>query len=207
MFLFICTQLWAAEPTKEVQIASVNQPSTGSAELGSEVLSSFEVEANYGLSEKLSVLVSYGYGGITTNYDVPSRESANDEDYYYQETSSLQSLFAQHMISAGARYSYTFNEWASIYGKVEGNVALQTLDFAPSIGEEDPISKISSMGMSFGGTLGLGVMGSIQLKDRFPDLFVSFEAGYRALSPASFDTLGDLDVSGGYSSLGCGVRF
>ena len=86
MLLFICTQLFAAESSKEVMIASVNQESTASLELGTDVLTSFEISGAYGLSDKLSVIASYGYGGINTGYETPYRESAEDYDSYYYGT-------------------------------------------------------------------------------------------------------------------------
>lgn len=204
MLLFMCTQLWAAEPSKEVMIASVNQETAGSVGLGTDSISSVEIAGSYGLSEKISVLASYGYGGITTSYGFPNRESTYD---YYESASTLESAFGQHMISIGPRYRYVFNEWASIYGKVEGSLAVHTLRFAPSISDEDPVSKVNSMGISFGGAAALGLMGSIQLSETLPDIFVSLEMGYNFLSTSAFDSLGELDVSGGYSSLGCGLRF
>lgn len=207
MLLFICSQLFAAEPGKEVMIASVNQESTGSVELGSESLTSFEVSGSYGLSETLSVIVSYGYGGIQTNYNSPHREASYGEDYYAGNGYSFESGFAQHMLSVGAQYRHAFNDWASIYGKAEGNIALNTINFAPSISEDDPISKVDSMGVSFGGTAALGLMGSFALKENLPVVFIYFEGGYSMLSVASFDSIGDLDLSGGYSSIGCGLRF
>ncbi len=208
MLLFMCTQLWAAEPSKEVMIASVSQESAGSVELGSETLSSFEISGGYGLSDALSIVASYGYGGIQTGYETPYRESGYEEDYYHSgDGRAFESDFSQHVLSVGARYRHRFNEWASVYGKAEGNVALHTIGFAPSISEEDPISKVTSMGVSFGGTAALGVMGSFQINEKVPDLFLYFEGGYNFLSASSFDSLGDLDMSGGYSSVGCGLRF
>ena len=208
MFLFIFSQLLSAEPSKEVMIASVNQDSTGSVELGSGTLRSFEVSGSYGISEKLSVLVSYGYGGIQTSYEAPHRESAyQEDDYYGGHGYSFESGFGQHVLSVGARYRHVFNEWASAYGKAEGNVAAHTINFAPSISEDDPISKVDSMGISFGGTAALGVMGSFSIKENLPVFLIYFEGGYNFLSTASFDTIGDLDMSGGYSSVGCGLRF
>ena len=207
MLLFICSQLLAAEPSAEVMIASVNQDSTGSVELGSEKISSFELSGGYGLSETLSLLVSYGYGGIQTDYSAPHRESSYEEEYYDGNDYSFQSGFSQHMVSIGARYRHSFTDWASVYGKAEGNIAVQTINFAPNVGEEDPISKVSAMGISFGGTAALGMMGSFEIKENLPVVFVYFEGGYNLLSTASFDSIGDLDMSGGYSSLGCGLRF
>ena len=208
MLLFICTQLFAAEPSKEVMIGSVNQESSGSSELGSDMLRSFELSGAYGLSDKLSVVASYGYGAIETVYETPYRESSYQEDYYYGgDGRAFESAFVQHQISVGARYRHTFNDWASVYGKAEGNVALHTLDFAPSISDDDPISKVSAMGVSFGGTAALGVMGSFQINEKIPDIFISFEGGYNFLTASSFDSIGDLDLSGGYSSLGFGLRF
>ena len=160
MLLFICSQLLAAEPSKEVMIASVNQDSTGSVELGSDRLTSFEVSGGYGLSEKLSVLFSYGYGGIQTSYESPYREESYEEDYYVGSAYAFESEFSQHMISLGARYRHSFNDWASIYGKAEGNIGFQTINFTPSISEEDPISKVTSTALSFGGTASMGMMGS-----------------------------------------------
>ena len=64
MLLFICAQLFAAESSKEIMIGSVNQESTSSSELGADILTSFELSGAYGLSDKLSVIASYGYGGI-----------------------------------------------------------------------------------------------------------------------------------------------
>jgi len=206
MLLFICSQLLAAEPSKEVMIASVNQESAESVELGSDALTSFEISAGYGLSEQLSLIASYGYGGIQTTYETPYRESEYQEDYY-GGSSAFESAFVQHALSVGVRYRHIFNDWASVYGKAEGNVALHTIDFAPSISAEDPISKVSSMGVSFGGTAALGMMGSFQITENLPDIFIYFEGGYNFLSASSFDSLGDLDMSGGYSSIGCGLRF
>ena len=208
MLLFICSQLLAAEPNKEIMVASVNQESTGSVELGTDSLTSFELSGSYGLSETLSVLVSYGYGGIQTGYEIPYRESAYEEDYYYGgDVRSFESSFAQHMLSVGARYRHSFNEWASMYGKAEGMIGLNTIKFAPSIRDEDPISSVSGMNLSFGGTAALGVMGSFQFSEKIPDIFLYFEGGYNLQSSISFDSLGDLDMSGGYSSFGCGLRF
>lgn len=208
MLLFICAQLFAAESSKEIMIGSVNQESSATSELGADILTSFELSGAYGVSEKLSVIASYGYGGIETSYETPYRESAEDYDsYYYGDGRAFQSAFVQHQLSVGARYRHTFNDWASVYGKAEGNVALHTVDFAPSIRDEDPISKVSTMGVSFGGTAALGVMGSFQINEKIPDIFISLEGGYNFLTAASFDSIGDLDLSGGYSSLGFGLRF
>ena len=52
---------------------------------------------------------------------------------------SFESAFCTAPTLIGARYRHTFNDWASVYGKAEGNVALHTVDFAPSIRDEDPI--------------------------------------------------------------------
>ena len=207
MLLLICSQLLASEPGTEVMIASVSQGSEGSVELGSANLSSVEVSGSFGLTKTISLLASYGYGTIQTDYDTPYRESSSEEGYYDGSDYSFESGFSQHMISIGARYRHSLNDWASIYGKAEGNIAVHTIAFAPIISDEDPISKVSSLGLAFGGTASLGVMGTIDLKENLPAVFVYFEGGYNLLSAASFDSIGDLNLSGGYSSIGGGFRF
>jgi hypothetical protein len=107
----------------------------------------------------------------------------------------------------GPRYRHSFNEWGSVYAKLEGIMALTTLDLSTSLSEEDPISQTKTMSPSFGGSLALGAMGSIVLQEKMPDLLMSFEFGYALQSSASYEKIGSLDLSGLYSSLGVGLRF
>jgi hypothetical protein len=53
----------------------------------------------------------------------------------------------------------------------------------------------------------VGAMGSIRFKEDVPELTLSFEMGYSLQSQPSYENMGPLDLSGMYSSLGCGVRF
>jgi hypothetical protein len=103
MLLLILTQVWASEPTKEFTLSSVNQKNNASLKLGVDQLSSVELTVGYGLSEKIAVIASYGYGEIVTKYDTPYSEESYEDDYN-QSRRAFESAFTQHMISVGPRY-------------------------------------------------------------------------------------------------------
>ena len=111
------------------------------------------------------------------------------------------------MISVGPRYHHHLNDFGSVYGKLEGIVALTTLDISTALFEDDPVSQTETSSPSFGGSLALGAMGIIRIKENMPELVLSFEVGYTLQSAASYEKIGTLDLSGMYSSLGCGIRF
>lgn len=206
MLLFLCTELLAAEPSKEIMFSSVTQDNDARVELGAEQFSSFEMSGAYGVNKNLSFILSYGYGSIITSYDTPYREYTYGYDYN-EKGSSFGSQFAQHMLSIGPRYSHIFNDWASVYGKVEGTIAFSTMRFTTSLSEEEPLSQLSSSAISFGGILAGGAMGTIRFKKNLPDVLISFELGYSLQTRSSFEKMGDLDCTGRYSSLGIGLRF
>jgi hypothetical protein len=206
MLLLILTQVWASEPTKEFTLSSVNQKNNASLKLGVDQLSSVELTVGYGLSEKIAVIASYGYGEIVTKYDTPYSEESYEDDYN-QSRRAFESAFTQHMISVGPRYRHIFNDWGSVYGTLEGSLAMTTFDISTSLQEEDPVSKTNTSALSFGGSFAVGAMGSIRFKEDVPELILSFEMGYSLQSQPSYENMGPLDLSGMYSSLGCGVRF
>ena len=206
MLFFMYAQVLAAEPSKEIIISSVSQDSSAREKLGADQLSSFEIAGVYGLKPNLSVLLSYGYGTITTNYDTPYRESSYVYDYYDNKY-AFESAFAQHMLSVGPRYRHIFNDWASVYGKAEGTLSFSSIRYATSVTEEEPISQRSSSALSFGVTVAGGLMGSFQFRENMPQVLISLELGYSAQGASTYEKLGSLDLSGAYSSLGAGLRF
>jgi len=211
MFLLLTfANAWAAEPNKEIQISTTQTNANAVEVLGADQLSGIELSFVYGLSDALGIGVSYNYGQIITNHSVGANNGYYDEydDYYYEpEFDQFESDFTQHQLQLGPRYSYGFRDWLSLYGKAEGVVSYSSVYATPSLEDKNPNPEITGSAVSFGGIVAGGVTGSLSLGKDVPTLLLSFEIGYGLQSPAQYQSIGDLDLSGGYSAFGLGARF
>jgi len=207
MLLFILGNIWAAEPKHEILISNENQSSTAATALGLEELSTPRISFSYGLSENLSVVTSYGYSHVITNYGSSYNDSYGYEEEMSYQRNSFESEFAQHQLHIGPRYLWPLRDWLGVYGKLDGVVSYSSFYAASSLEEKDPDPEVQSNSISFGGALSAGVMGTLSLGEDIPDLLIYIERGYRLQTAAKYGSIGTLDTSGDYMTLGVGTRF
>ena len=206
MLLFILGNLWAA-PQNEVLISNESQEAAVSTSLGVEELSTLRVSFSYGLSDVLSVVSSYGYSHVITDYASSSHNSYGYEEDMYYHSNGFSSDFVQHQLHVGPRYMWQAKDWLGVYGKAEGVVSYSSFYAVPSLEAKDPDPEVKNNSFSFGGTLSGGLMGTLSLGEDIPSLLLYVEGGYRLQTASTYGSLGDLNLSGGYTSMGIGTRF
>ena len=207
MLLFILGNIWAAEPKHEILISNENQSSAAATALGLEELATPRISFSYGLSESLSVVTSYGYSQVITNHGASYNDSYGYEEDMYYQSNRFESDFSQHQLHIGPRYLWQLRDWLGLYGKLDGVVSYSSFYAASSLEEKDPNPEIQSDSISFGGALSAGVMGTISLGEKVPVLLLYIERGYRLQTATNYGSLGNLDTSGDYTTLGIGTRF
>ena len=206
MLLFILGNLWAA-PQNEILISNESQDTAAATSLGIEDLSTPRISFSYGLSEVLSIVSSYGYSHVITDYGSSAQNSYGYEEDMYYQSNSFSSDFAQHQLQIGPRYTWQAKDWIGVFGKAEAVVSYSSFYAAPSLDAKDPNPEVKSDAFSFGGTVSGGLMGTISLDEDLPSLLLYIEGGYRLQTASTYGSLGDLDLSGGYTSMGVGTRF
>lgn len=208
MMVLMIGSAFAAEPKMEL---NVSRSSLGGVEkslstIGAENVSSAGIEFGYTFLPWLSVVSSWEYGGVVTQY--------GDYDAYYDdygqliESDSIQGRFDYHQINLGTRFQHQFIPRLQGYAKSEAALGLGGMRFAQDLEEEDPLSQGEGSALSVGGVVSLGLMyRSKPLRQRI-QFQANVEVGYAILSELSFsNNIGAIQLDGLHSSFGVGVRF
>ena len=198
--MLMLASAWAEEPKKEIMFATGTSSSTGYSSLGVDEFSEGQVSFAYRIQPNISAVAAWSMGIIETDYSISS-ENTDRWDYF-------QSRFDRHQLMLGGRYDKPLNSWLRVYGHLGGTAAYNALLFQDDIEIDDPVTKQSSSSIQLGAMAGLGVLGSLTVKEDFPLLLFSFELGYSLQSQALLsEDIGTFDLSGRYTRVGVGVAF
>ena len=199
-FILTLASALAEEPQKELMISSETIEASGYTDLGADALSSAQLSFAYRIMPEISAVASWSMGRIDTSYSIS--EGSTDRWSFFESRLDRQQLML------GGRYAKPLASWLRAYGQIGATVAYNGLLFQDNIESDDPLTKQSSSAVNFGGIVGVGFLGSLQIKEDLPLLLFSFELGYSLQSEAQLsENIGALDLSGRYSRFGIGIAF
>jgi len=165
-----------------------------------------DVGARVGVSlgEHLSVLGSYRYGADgNTVYN----DEWNEDDTTDAPGDEFKAAFYGHTLSVGPKLSGRINRYFAAYGtaQLSGQLATIRVDADPIL--DDDATQLQERGFAPGVIGAAGLEANLPFNQRAWTPAVYLEMGYGHTLAMKFDTFGEMNFSGFYTSWGLGVRF